>query len=387
MPNDQQDLLRRKLSEAAKHGRGQAAEQMEALAAQFPFLGSAATGQVPTVLLFRSIRYAHAKVGPDDDVQLWIPEGHFSTKFFLESFPGRQVIANVFGANLPAGASAKPADVAINTISCPDLHKADLTALSAYLAEHPDMPVINHPDLIQRTARVDICDVLAGIPGLFVPRTKRILLEGDDLEATLSRELAEFDSPVILREAGAHTGRTVFLLRNQNQLSAVLDKFGPGTSIYATQFVDSRGDARGDSREDARLFTKFRAFFIDGAIYPVARLVSNAWSIRSGDRYRVMFAMPDAQRHERAYLSDPESALGPAGIRALEEVQRRLELDFCGIDFTRLPNGDLLLFEANPVMRHNYDHAKTFAYTKPNLDRISRAFADMVQARIALAVS
>ena len=47
-----------------------------------------------------------------------------------------------------------------------------------------------------------------------------------------------------------------------------------------------------------------------------------------------------------------------------------------------LADGGMFIFELNPAMRHNYDHAGNFPYTRPHLDRISAAFNEMVQRKL-----
>lgn len=354
---------------AAKDG-AEARAHMKALAGRFPFLTGASKSSGPRIMTFRSLRHARLKANADGSIGLKIPEGHFSTRFFLNSIRARGITANVFGDNLGRQASGLPTDIGVNTISCPDLHAEDLTALSRYLALQTALPVINPPHLVLGTGRSDMAQTLQGISGLRVPRTVRLTVSEDGIAECV---LAGFQAPIIFRMAGTHTGRTARLVRRRADLRAVLKGFPPGATLYATEFVDARGEQE--------MFTKLRAFFIDGSFYPVARLVSNTWSVHSGDRYRVMFALPDAQRLERAYLADPEGQLGSRAMRALEAVRDRVGLDFFGIDFAPMPSGDLLIFEANAVMRHNYDHAKTFAYTRPQLDRISAAFDEMVLRR------
>jgi glutathione synthase/RimK-type ligase-like ATP-grasp enzyme len=56
-------------------------------------------------------------------------------------------------------------------------------------------------------------------------------------------------------------------------------------------------------------------------------------------------------------------------------------LDFCGVDFAVGPDGKIVIFEANPAMRHHYDHVITASYIKPAHDRASAAFNQMIAAR------
>lgn len=75
--------------------------------------------------------------------------------------------------------------------------------------------------------------------------------------------------------------------------------------------------------------------------------------------------------------------IGDKAQRALGKVGRCLDLDFAGADFTVTPEGELFVFEANAAMRHNFDHADAFPYTRPHLERVSAAFDAMVHGKIA----
>lgn len=347
---------------------------LEALASRFPFVTGSTDRGFPRVMMFRSLRHAQVKDTSNGSVRLKIPEGHFSTRFFLQSMRAQRITANVFGDNLNQQTRCAVAEIGINTISCPDLHEEDLIALSQFLARFPELPIVNPPHRVMGTGRSDIAELLQDIKGLRVPRTVKLTLP-DPSQVTSSEDfLKNLRLPLILRMTGTHTGRTVVRMRKRSDYTLALTHFPPNARVYATEFVDARCNEK--------LFVKYRAFFIDDRLYPVARLVSNSWNVHSGDRYRVMFALPEAQRLEQAYLADPEQHLGKRAIQALHEVYRRVRLDFFGIDFAMMPSGDVLVFEVNAVMRHNYDHAKTFHYTRQNLDRISAAFDEMVINRI-----
>ncbi|MGB3721265.1 MAG: hypothetical protein WA979_00420, partial [Pacificimonas sp.] len=176
--------------------------------------------------------------------------------------------------------------------------------------------------------------------------------------------------PLIVRRVGTHTGESVRLVRSDADLETVLSKPASGMELYLTAFEDCR-DGKG-------VYRKARAFLIDGTLYPVAFLGSDNWQLHSGDRYRIMRDCERLQAQERAYLSDPEDAIGKSRWNALESLAKSTGLDFVGLDFTPLENGGTLMFEMNPAMRHNFDHAGAFPYTEAPLKRISAAFRAML---------
>ena len=74
--------------------------------------------------------------------------------------------------------------------------------------------------------------------------------------------------------------------------------------------------------------------------------------------------------------------LGRERLAALMQFMARIGLDFCGIDFGIGPQGQVVVFEANPAMRHHYDHVAVAPYIKPAHDRASEAFNKMIASRI-----
>ena len=56
------------------------------------------------------------------------------------------------------------------------------------------------------------------------------------------------------------------------------------------------------------------------------------------------------RREEQAFLENYAGYAGQQNYRALKEIHKRIGLDFFGVDCWFLPNGKLLVFEANPAM-------------------------------------
>jgi hypothetical protein len=83
------------------------------------------------------------------------------------------------------------------------------------------------------------------------------------------------------------------------------------------------------------------------------------------------------------FLNDPVSALGGAAWQALESMGQRLNLDFGGVDFSILPDGKLLLFEANATMLvHPETYSKELKFKNVFVQRILDAFDQLLDRRI-----
>ena len=301
--------------------------------------------------------------------------GHFSLRYLLNKSRYNVIVQNVFDdAPSPGTAVPKP-DLLLNTMACADRIKGSLEALEKFVARHEDLPVINHPSRVLATTRDNNARRLGALDGVVFPGTVRLAWQGGDGAPVLARMEAEgLKLPLIARPTGTHTGVGVVLLHSEEALLRYFQGALPGREYYLIEYRDL-ADAHG-------LYRKSRTFCIDGRYFPVASLTHNSWNVHSGDRYTVMDKSPAMQAREQDYLRDMPGTLGAANMARLEKVRDLVGLDFFGVDFTVLPNGTLFIFECNAAMRHNYDHAGKFPYTRVHLDTVTNAFEAMVRKRI-----
>lgn len=332
----------------------------------------------PSIYRFRSLERSHYTVigRGDGTYRKLLSGGHFSTRHLLSQGRYNVFVMNVHGNNLQAQDLSPPPGIFINTVSCPDLGQDALVSIADFLKRHKSVPVINHPERVLAASRDQNCRRIGAIPGTVFAKTVRFRssrVNADLLSSLLAAK--GFGTPLILRETGTQTGHGVALISDRQGLEAYLTQAAEEAEHYAIQYIDSRSE-RG-------FYHKTRVFFIDGQLYPVAALTSDSWQIHSGDRYRIMDSQAWTRERERSFLDDPEAFLGEANLKRLYAIHDLLKLDFFGIDFTILPDGRMLVFEANPAMRHNFDHVPSFPYTEPYLKAVSAAFARMVENRLA----
>ena len=138
-----------------------------------------------------------------------------------------------------------------------------------------------------------------------------------------------------------------------------------------------------DFQSDDRYYRKMRFVFVDGKPYPVHHLISKHWIIHATASREFMKNNAWMADEENSFLEDSAAYLGQQNCSALEEINRRIGLDYFGVDCALLPNGKLLLFEANAAMRLTMDawYAE-FPYKIRHTNKIKTAFEDMVLARI-----
>lgn len=361
-------------------GKGEEAQEQQRLAARArPFGGREKYDPLkPTLLRSRGLAGPSYTLNLRDGFYKPVLEGgHFSTKHLLLKKRYNIVIQNVFDDAPPLPDDMTNVGLILNTMACPDRLRPSLEALERFVGTHDKLPIINHPAKVLATTRDENCRRLGAIEGVVFPTTIRLTWTGDHGAVREDMEAAGLSLPLIARPTGTHTGVGVAVLRTDEEFARHFSGQARGGEHYLIEYRDTA--------DEEGLYRKSRTFCIDGRFYPVASLTHNGWNVHSGDRYSVMDKSPAAQAREQAYLRDFPGTLGAANMARLDSVRDVIGLDFFGVDFTVLPDGRLFIFECNAAMRHNYDHARKFPYTRVHLDAVSNAFEAMVTSRLASA--
>jgi glutathione synthase/RimK-type ligase-like ATP-grasp enzyme len=254
----------------------------------------------------------------------------------------------------------------VNLITEPEGNDKVLSNLSRLL-RGASGKVLNRPEAVLQSTRDQVARRLSDLPGLRVPRVARMRpANSAGLRQAIGR--AGLSYPVILRQAGSHTGHIVGLIDNADRIP---DGLAKGADYLATEFVDFR-NADG-------LYRKYRVFFIGQRIVFRHLIVSDAWNIHAKDRRRFMIERPELLAEEKLLFERPEGAFPDAVIDTLRSVRDRMKLDFFGMDFAILPGGQLLLFEANASMNFfPFMSEPEFAYVQQCWAPARRAFREML---------
>jgi Flp pilus assembly protein TadD len=260
-------------------------------------------------------------------------------------------------------------DLVFNTIGDADLAEPSLAAVEAFVGACPKT-VLNRPGPVMRTRRDRLGELLGGLQDVVVPRTVR--LGEAEIAARGLRALAEdlgFDGQILLRPAGLHGGQGMVLVDGPGALDGATP--GPGDH-YVIQYQDYRS-ADG-------LFRKYRMLFVGGRAFAYHQAISEHWLVHHdtagmGDR-------PERRAEEARFLADPSAELGERGMAAITAIGRALDLDYCGADFALLPDGRILVFEANATMlAHFEDPEGPYAYKNAYVEAIAEAFQALLKAR------
>jgi TPR repeat len=295
--------------------------------------------------------------------------GNIPTRHLLDDslFEITIVVPEFYDLNLPL----PPHQLVFNAIGDADRPGDGLVSAQSVVAL-TTAPVLNSPAAVMATGRANNAQRLSCLPGVTTPATVRLareLLSSPEGAAVLARHGLFF--PLLLRTPGYHTGRHFALVERADDLTEVLAGL-PGTELIAIQYLDSRGD-------DGKV-RKYRVMMIDGCLYPLHLAVSSRWKIHYSTA-----EMADNAEHraeDAAFLDDMPTALGPRAMRALEQIQRAMGLDYAGVDFGLSPAGDLLLFETNATMVvHAPPPDERWSYRRPAVDAIFAAVRRMLLRR------
>ena len=261
-----------------------------------------------------------------------------------------------------AEAGALPAfDVVFNGIGDADMEGAAAPALRDFIAGCA-VKTFNPPGRIARTRRDVLPETLACIAGLVVPPVRRL--------GAGPVRFADMQVPALLRPIGSHGG--VGLRRIDSWEGFDVQALSSAASWYVSPYVESRGTDG--------FYRKYRMVFVDRVPYAYHLAISHDWLVH--------YYTADMEAHawklaeEAAFLADPRAALGARAHDAVIAVGLSLDLDFCGIDFTILPDGRALVFEANATMLvHPESDTGKLAFKNPAVQKITKAVTHLVLER------
>ena len=261
-----------------------------------------------------------------------------------------------------------PYDVVFNIIGDADYADSTADRVVGFLGRCGKR-VLNDPARVGPTRRDRLPALLGDIDGVKIPRCARLdpaVAARTDLGAWLAA--GGLALPALIRPLGSHGGEGLLLARSPPELASVDVRSG----AYATEFVDFGSLADG-------LYRKYRVIFVDRTPYPYHLAVKDDWLVHY---YTARMEGDEARKDEELrFLEDPQGVLGKGAWAALGAIGARLDLDFAGIDFGLLPDGRVLVFEANATMLVHPERGGEFAYKNPHVARITGAFQDLVARR------
>jgi len=264
-------------------------------------------------------------------------------------------------------------DVLLVAIAESEANRDLLPAVAQLVADWP-RPVINRPEHIAVLSRDGVCAALDGVAGMLLPKTIRTdraslgALAAGDIRA--QELLPGDDFPLIVRPLGSHAGTDLDKVADAVELSRYLDRVG-GAEFYLSRFIDYSG-ADG-------MFRKYRVVLIAGVPYICHFAISRHWMIHYLNAGMAESLEKRQQEAECMLHFDEQFALRHRD--ALAEINRRIGLDYVGIDCAETPDGQLLIFEIdNAMIVHGMDPVDMFAYKKPVMQKVFTAFRALLES-------
>jgi hypothetical protein len=252
----------------------------------------------------------------------------------------------------------------------------DLARIRALCARWP-RPVLNEPAALPALARDVLCRLLDGAPGVHAPMTVRAsrpaLHRVIERPAAMTTLLPGAAYPLLLRPVGSHAGVGLKRLENHAGLAAAVAG-SDATEFYLSRFIDYRSTDR--------LFRKYRIVFIAGRPLLCHMAVSAHWMVHYLNAG--MASCAEKRQDEAAAMAGFERGFAARHARAFAAIHQVLPFDVFSIDCAELPDGRLLLFEADTAaIIHAMDPVDLFPYKQVQMRRVFDAFGALLQDRAA----
>jgi hypothetical protein len=237
-------------------------------------------------------------------------------------------------------------------------------------------PIMNGaPQRIAALTRDRVAAIFADEASIVAPATVRA--DRDSLHQLahggigLGVLLPNENFPIIVRPYGSHAGEGLEKIDSPAEVRAYLEKQSE-QKLYLAPFVDY---ASPDG-----FFRKQRIAVIDGRPFPGHWAVSNHWMVHylnSGMQEN------EAWRAEEAsWMQDFDSDFAIRHAAAFNALYRKFGLDYFVIDCAEMPDGRLLLFEAQVAMIvHAMDATGIFSYKLPAMQNLFSAFQSALERR------
>ena len=254
-------------------------------------------------------------------------------------------------------------DIVFNAIGDSDSVEATQASVSIFLATNTK-PLLNSPTLIGRTARDQIGSLFSAIDNVVCATTLRSETAGFKQAVQRSTGLK---FPIIIRPSGSHGGDHLEKLETPEDLQNVT--CFDAEAYYASNYIDYRSSDG--------FYRKYRIIFINRQAFPYHLAISPNWIV-----HYLSADMPDIRwklDEELVFLETPRRAIGDKAMDAIERIGQAMNLDYCGVDFSVLPDGRVLVFEANATMLvHAEDANGPLKHKNPYVKNIFNAFNMLV---------
>lgn len=259
-----------------------------------------------------------------------------------------------------------PHDVAFMAVGEGPENAGVLANLARLLRDFPGPILNNAPSLIAHLSRDRVSEMLADLPGVVCPHTRRV---SRTMLIAAARSGRFFDYPAVVRPVGSHAGHGLARVETADDLRACL-AVSPQDEFYVAPFVDYRGTDG--------LYAKSRVVLIDSKPFASHMACSQHWMVHYLNAQ--METNPGRRAIEATWMAGFDDGFAQRQGSALKAVAKAVGLDYFGLDCAELPDGRLLVFELDVAMIvHDMDSEALFPYKKPAMRKLFVAFVAALQ--------
>lgn len=234
-------------------------------------------------------------------------------------------------------------NIIINMICDPEIQE---NSLNIFESIKFNTPILNKPENIRKTARDVLSLNLVSNEYFYIPKTFKIKPNNEKDVLGKAKELFGNKS-FLFRPVLSHSGKALIKVDDFSKADFTKYLLDGENEYFITEFVNFVSNDG--------FYKKARFFVLDGKIYPRHLIVSKSWKIHSGNR--VEFENETKYKKEESdFLSSPPKIF----LDFCKYVYEFLNLDFFGIDCAILPDGKVVLFEANVCMRPFANHNEKY---------------------------
>ncbi|MGX9356937.1 ATP-grasp domain-containing protein [Roseobacteraceae bacterium S113] len=238
------------------------------------------------------------------------------------------------------------------------------------LCTQADVPLVNGPANPVSVER-DMLDALfEDVPGLRVPRTRRVTRASLEAIATQAKSTGQPDGfPLLLRPLGSHAGLGLARICSRDDLRQYLGERYE-TVFFVSEFVDYATRADEQHR-------KYRLIFVGDQVFPCHMAIGAQWDLWYLNANMESSALKRAE--EASFMDHFDHDFAHRHSGALKAIAQSVGLEYFGIDCAEDPQGNLVLFEVdNALIVHDMDRADVFPYKAAHMQRIFRAFEGLL---------
>ena len=237
-------------------------------------------------------------------------------------------------------------------------------------------PILNNrPETIAGLTRDGVAAMFEGEAAIVVPTNSRLdraaLTAVAGGKASLADHVPGLTFPVVIRPVGTHAGGGMEKLDDRAALAVYLVAQAEAT-YFVAPFIDYAGPDG--------LYCKERVVLIDGQPFASHLAKSEHWMVH----YLSAGMAENAGKRaiEAAWMAGFDEGYARRHAEAFAALQRRVGLDYFGMDCAELPDGRLLIFELDVAMVvHDMDSADLYPYKKPAMRKLFDAFLAAVERR------